>query len=63
VNGFQGRQGCRIALPRVSASTELVGQLEAAGVPKDVRVDGKRRLGGFAEPLDEMMKAYTRWPT
>jgi len=36
----------------------VVGELEAAGVPQHVRMDGKRHLGGLAKALDEMVKAH-----
>ena len=36
----------------------IIGQLEAAGVPKHVRMDGERHLGCFAEPYHEMMEAH-----
>ena len=36
----------------------IIGQLEAAGVPKHVRMDGERHLGCFAQPCHEMMEAH-----
>ena len=36
----------------------VVGELEAAGVSQHVRMDGKRQLGGLAEPCHEMMEAH-----
>jgi hypothetical protein len=36
----------------------VVGKLEAAGVPKHVRMDGERHLCGLAEALDEMMETH-----
>jgi hypothetical protein len=36
----------------------VIGQLEAAGVPQHVWMDGKRHLGGLAEPYHEMMEAH-----
>ena len=35
----------------------IVGELETAGVSQHVRMDGKRQLGGLAEPCHEMMEA------
>src|SRR5215831_1767713 len=39
--------------PRVVA---IVGELEAAGVAKHVRVDGEWHLGGLTEALDKPVK-------
>ena len=36
----------------------VIGQLEAAGMAKHVRMDGERHLGGFAEPYHEMVEAH-----
>jgi hypothetical protein len=36
----------------------VVGELEAAGMAQHVRMDGKRQLGGLAEPCHKMMEAH-----
>ena len=33
----------------------IVGELEATGMAQHVRMDGKRQLGGLAEPCDEVI--------
>jgi hypothetical protein len=42
----------------------IVGELEAAGMTKHVRMDGERHFGGSAKPCHEMMEAHgTDGPT
>jgi len=36
----------------------VIGKFIAAGMSQHVWMDGKRHLGGFAEALDEVMKAH-----
>jgi hypothetical protein len=46
--------------PRVVA---VVGELEAAGMAKHVRVDGEWHLGGLADALDEAVETdRAHWP-